>query len=119
MGEDNDMTVSMSSTTRTVKGVLVDPPLGVVTIDLTDDRVEMKFSNAHIESFPLSAVGFIGHEDRSIALNWAGTPIVMRCGNPDDTNEIVDHFSASDPELEGHDGAIRAHRLGYGGILGD
>lgn len=116
MGEESDMTVSMSPTTQAVRGVLVDPPLGLVRIDLTDDRMEMQFSNGHIESFPTSAVGFIGHDDASVALNWAGTPIVIRCTDSADATNLRHHLDTMGFDaLE--DGELRGFRLGFGGSV--
>ena len=107
------MTVSMSPALHAVKGVLVDPPLGAVSIDLTEDRVDMRFANAHVESYPVSEVGFIGHADRSVALNWAGTPIIFRCADGAQTEHFrnrLDHAdSPSAPSSQ-----LRRLRLGFG-----
>jgi hypothetical protein len=114
-GDRSDMTMSTTPTSHAVKGVLIDPPLGVVTIDLRDDRVDMRFSNAQIESFPSSAVAFIGRDAQSVALNWGGTPIVFRCSNPGDVGRFSDRLEA-DADDHNHE-TIRAFRLGYGGQL--
>ena len=109
------MTMSTTSTSHAVKGVLIDPPLGVVTIDLREDRVDMRFSNAQIESFPSSAVAFVGRNAQSVALNWGGTPIVFRCSNAGDAERFSDRLE-TEADHRNHE-TIRAFRLGYGGQL--
>lgn len=107
------MTLSMSPPTNAVKGVLVDPPLGVVKLDLTGEQIEIRFANARVESFPTSTVSLIGRNGHSVALNWAGTPIVIRCTEPSDVERVVERLEGSIPDPAIAEARIRSIRLGY------
>ena len=108
------MTLSMSPPTHAVKGVLVDPPLGVVKLDLTGEQIEMRFANARVESFPTSTIGLIGHNGHSVALNWGGTPIVIRCSAPSDVERLLERLEGTSPDPAIAEARIRSLRLGYG-----
>ena len=56
---------------------LIEPPLGSVTLEISAKTVDMRFPDGDVESFPRAAVRALDRDNFSVAVHWAGTPVVM------------------------------------------
>lgn len=56
---------------------LIEPPLGSVTLEISAETVDMRFPSGDVESFPRAAVRALDRDNFSVAVHWAGTPVVL------------------------------------------
>jgi hypothetical protein len=71
------MSVAAKKPITVTDGVLVEPPLGSVTLEISSETVRMCFPDGDVEEFPRAAVKAIGSSDFTVNIHWAGAPVQM------------------------------------------
>ena len=84
--------VAHSAELNTARAALIDPPLGMVTIELGDDTISMAFSDGDIEEVPRSTVRALGRDEDEITAHWAGTPVVLAFESSTDSARMFDEL---------------------------
>jgi hypothetical protein len=80
----------------TSRAAIIDPPLGLVTIDLTSDDVSIRFSNGDTDTLPRAAVRAMERDDCEVSVNWAGTPILVAFGSSAESATMFDELGGFD-----------------------
>ena len=61
----------------TARAALIDPPLGMVTIELEQEDIRLVFTDGECDRVPRSAVRALKRDDFEVTAHWAGTPVVL------------------------------------------
>ena len=78
------------------RAAIIDPPLGLVTIELANDDVTIKFSDGDIDRLPRKTVRAMERDDCEVSVNWAGTPILLAFGSSAESATIFDELGGFD-----------------------
>jgi hypothetical protein len=80
----------------TVDAHMIEPPLGGLTLEVSDELVLMRFSDGDIEAFPRSAVRAIDRDGLELTVHWAGTPVVVSFDSTADSARLFDLLGGFD-----------------------
>jgi hypothetical protein len=80
----------------TSRAAIIDPPLGLITIDITSEHVAIRFSNGELDRLPRAAVRAMERDDCEVSVNWAGTPILFAFGSSAESATIFDELGGFD-----------------------
>ncbi len=90
--------VAHSAELNTARAALIDPPLGMVTIDLGDDTISMAFSDGDIDEVPRSAVRAFERNENEVTAHWAGTPVVLAFESSMESARVFDELGGFDTD---------------------
>lgn len=78
------------------RAAIIDPPLGLVTIEFNDAEVAIKFSDGDTDRLPRKTVRAMEREDCEVSVNWAGTPVLFAFGSPAESATMFDELGGFD-----------------------
>lgn len=81
-----------SAEATTARAALIDPPLGMVTIELGKDDVSLVFSDGEHDRVPRDTVRAIEREDRELTADWAGTPVMLSFETTADSTRVFENL---------------------------
>ena len=80
----------------TVDAHMIEPPLGGLTLEISDESVLMRFADGDVEAFPRSAVRAIERNGLELTVHWAGTPVVVSFDSAGDSARLFDLLGGFD-----------------------
>lgn len=90
------MTVSSAGTIAVADAFLIEPPLGSVKVEVSEETVLMRFEDGEIEAFPRSAVRALDRDDFQVTVHWAGTPVVLAFDTLGGSAKVFDELGGFD-----------------------
>ena len=84
--------------TSATRAALIDPPMGMVVIEVSNDRVTIAFSDGQRDSVPRTAVRALSHDESEMTAHWTGVPVVCSFATPIDSARMFGAFGDVDTD---------------------